>query len=271
MLRTPAAVTAGALVTALCLLPSVTARAAAPTNADRVSDGANTATWTLRSLLTLPADTTKVQGVSAENGITCVTTDLQDGVNGRLVGYTSTGAVSFDRGAIPIGHGQGLDVWNGVAYITATGISDPAVVVYDLASRAVLHTYPVSGLTRGAVFGVDRVNRRLLGITGHEGSSHQLVALSLTGSVLSRKPVAVSGRTQGIAVRNGHVLSLTTFGGTTTNDWRNQMTVYDTAGTMLKQHAVPLSNEGEGLTLTQDGRVVFGARQPGRLVEITPR
>jgi len=209
-------------------------------------------------------DSQKLQGL-AFGAKSHFLTFAMDSEKASIVQYNSSGTELKRGNNLSLGHGAEVSYRqaNGNLYVANGGLLNEPTYVYEVdmskSTPIIRNTINFSSLGANGMVAVDNSNGRLLVFTGPNGGPYTISTADFNGKVLNQFSISEHlGTPQGIEVIGNEILYYTS---QTSN---NLITVYSTAGTKLYSINVPITAEGEGLSIDEATRTVYvGARKQG--------
>ncbi len=223
------------------------ATAATGTAAVQSSTGTSTG-YSFSKLFTVPY-TGNQQGLAHAGGLHYVAFDVGGGY-GRILAYDSSGKELKRSPALRLGHAAEVSyrVADGNFYVAIYGGGAGLKVgVVDMRpdTPKLLRTYDFSYLgTRGMV-AIDNTRDQMVVKSGSKDGPHTFTTTDMHGRILGQFTDESQGLGQGLEIMGDDLLLYTS-----APDFRsNTITVYSRTGTVRAEIPVPVSSEGEGLSV----------------------
>jgi hypothetical protein len=221
-----------------------------------------------------------LQGITQGGGSLWACFDTGEG-KGRIVRYSTTGAVLTRSPELPLGHCAEIAYRTAdhtiyaVDYVPGGTTAHVRVVDMGLRPPAVVRTFDVAPYGLGQMVAIDNVHDRMLLKTGVApyrfhffavGGSRSETTIRWLREVRYRPRL---GRPQGLEVVGDEFLFLTSHSGSGSTAY-NRIHSFSLRGTYKGFLTVPIARESEGLALDRsDDALHFGLHGPAAVYELT--
>ncbi len=209
------------------------------------------------------------QGLAYTNGLYYVAFDVGHG-RARIATYDRAGHRLGVTRALPLGHSATISVStrDGDLYVATGGPAATVIRVVDIRSAParVVRTYDFSALGVNGMVAVDSRTNQMLVFAGPTGGPYSCTFAGMDGHPGQKFAIPDEGTPQGLATVGSDVLLYTSLPG----GKANRITVFTMRGKKVGEIPVPLTGEGEGMSVDQGGDVYVGVHSPNRIERMVP-